>query len=121
MEHPDKILWDKIKLNSERYEYVPIPTAVWRIIRPKVGEWTLLCHYVHKDEHGRSLDTEDERTLLLHYVKSEWNHIEQKDGYCFTHYIKEEKLKDKILQVAESIAEDWPQFAVKHRAKKPKK
>lgn len=52
MVHPDKEIWDKMKLNPERYEYVPIPTAVWRILKPKVGNKVLLCHYVHKDDGG---------------------------------------------------------------------
>lgn len=118
MEHPDKIIWDKMKLNPERYEYVPIPTAVWRIIKPKVGDKVLVCHYVHKDDGGRSLDTDTERTLLLHYVKYDGYTAWQGGGYSFSHFIKEEKLKDKILQVARSIAEDWPEYAVKHRKKK---
>ena len=118
MVHPDKEIWDKMKLNPERYEYVPIPTAVWRIIKPKRGDQVLVCHYVHKDDGGRSLDTDTERTLLLHYVKYDGYTAWQGAGYCFTHFIKEEKLKDKILQVAQEIANDWPEFAVKHRKKK---
>ena len=118
MEHPDKEIWDKMKMNPERYEYVPIPTAVWRIIKPKVGDKVLVCHYVHKDEWGKTLDTDTQRTLLLHYVKYDGYTAWQGGGYSFTHYIKEEKLKDKILQVARSIAEDWPEYAVKHRTKK---
>lgn len=118
MEHPDKILWDKIKLKAERYEYVTIPTAVWRIIKPQVGDKILLCHYVHTDDNGHNIDTDTERTLLLHYVSYDGYHMQQYGGYSFTHYIKEEKLKDKILQVAQCIADDWPEFAVKHRKNK---
>ena len=118
MVHPDKEIWDKMKMKAERYEYVPIPTAVWRIIKPKVGNKVLLCHYVHKDDGGRSLDTDTERTLVMHYVSYDGYTAWQGGGYCFTHYIKEEKLKDKILQVAQEIANDWPEYAVKHRAKK---
>ena len=119
MVHPDKEIWDKMKLNPERYEYVPIPTAVWRILKPKVGNKVLLCHYVHKDEWGRILDTDTERTLVMHYVSYDGYHLQQHgSGYSFTHYFKEEKLKDKILQVAQEIANDWSEYAVKHRKNK---
>ena len=108
MIHPDKEIWDKMKMKAERYEYVPIPTAVWRILKPKVGNKVRLCHYVHKDT---------ERTLVMHYVSYDGYTAWQGGGYCFTHYIKEEKLKDKILQIAQEIANDWPEYAVKHRKK----
>lgn len=117
MIHPDKEIWDKIKLNTERYEYVPIPTAIWRILKPKVGNKVLLCHYVHKDEWGKCLDTDTERILVMHYVSYDGYHAEQYGGYSFTHYLKDEKLKDTLIRVAESIALDWPEFAVKHRKK----
>lgn len=105
-------------MNPERYEYVPIPTAVWRILKPKVDGQVLLCYYKHKNEWGRCLDTDTERTLLLHYVSYDGYALTQGGGYSFTHYIKEEKLNDAIIKVAESIAIDWPQYAVKHRKKK---
>ena len=120
MVHPDKEIWDKMKLNPERFEYVPIPTAIWRILKPKVGDKVLLCHYVHKDDGGRSLDTDSERTLVMHYVSCDGYHAQQYGGYSFSHFLKEEKLKDKLLQVAQEIANDWPKYAVKHRKKEVK-
>ena len=117
MIHPDKEIWDKMKLNPERFEYVPIPTAVWRILKPQVENKVLLCHYVHTDDCGNNKDTDTERTLVMHYVSCDGYHAQQYGGYSFTHYFKEEKLKDKLLQVAQSIADDWPEFAVKHRKK----
>lgn len=118
MIHPDKEIWDKMKMNPERYEYVTIPTAVWRILKPKVGNKVLLCHYVHKDDGGRILDTDTERTLVMHYVSYDGYHAQQHGCYCFSHYLKKEKLKDKLIEVAKEIAETWPEYAVKHRNSK---
>ena len=114
MVHPDKIMWDSLKLNPERYERIPIPTAVWRILRPKVGNKVLLCHYVHKDDSGRDLDTDTERTVIMQYVSYD-GALFQHGGYCFPYYLKKEKLKDKLLEMAKEIAEVWPEYAVRHR------
>lgn len=115
MIHPDKEIWDKMNMNTERYEYVPIPTAVWKILKPKVGNKVLLCHYIHKNMFDRNLDTDTERTLVMHYVSYDGYHFEQYSGYSFTYQFKEEKLKDKLIEVAKEIAETWPEYAVKHR------
>lgn len=115
MTHPDKEIWDKLKLNPERYERIPIPTAIWRILRPKVKNWTLVCYYVHKDEHGRCLDTDTERVIIMQYVICDGRYKEHKGGYCFTHFVNDEKLNDKLKDVAKEIAEEWPEYAVRHR------
>lgn len=118
MEHLDKITWDKIKLNPDRYEHIPIPTSIYRILRPEVKNRVLICYYVHKDMWDKVLDTEDERTIIMEYVLCTDTHIEKKGGYCCTHRIKEEKLKDRLEVVAKGIAETWPEYAVRHRNKK---
>lgn len=54
----------------------------------------------------------------MHYVSYDGYHAQQYGAYSFSHYLKEEKLKDKLIQVAEEIANDWPEYAVKHRKNK---
>ena len=55
---------------------------------------------------------------LPQYVSYDGYHAQEYGGYRFSHYLKEEKLKDKLIQVAEEIANDWPEYAVKHRKNK---
>jgi hypothetical protein len=54
----------------------------------------------------------------MHYVSYDGYHAQQHGGYCFSHYLKKEKLKDKLIEVAKEIAETWPEYAVKHRNSK---
>ena len=105
--HPDEELWYKAGFDkSNKYERIPIPTAVTKYIRRKVDDCILLCHYA-EGKHD---------TAIMHYVRYKDGFVEQKGGYAFGIY-PEEPLKDTLVRVAQSIAMDWPKFAVKKRKK----
>lgn len=102
---PDKELWDK-RVWNEKYEFIPIPTEVAKILVRKKDDKVLLAHFVK--ENG-------ENTILMHYVKDEGSYLSQHGGYCTSTYID---VKSALICLAKQIAEDWPQYAVKHRKRK---
>lgn len=105
--HPDEELWYKAGFDkSDKYERIPIPTAVTKYLHRKVGNCVLLCHYVN-GKHDEA---------VMHYVSYTDGFISQHGGYSFGIY-PEEPLKDTLVRVAQSIAMDWPEFAVKKRKK----
>ena len=114
MMNPDKELWDKVGF-SDKYEYIPIPVAVAKILKRKVkdgyGEKILLCHW-YQDKPT------DEKCVIMHYVKWDGYNINRANGgYCFNP-LPGEKLNESLVRVAKSIAQDCPEYAVKKRTKK---
>lgn len=105
--HPDEELWYKAGFDkNDKYERIPIPTSVTKILKRKVDDCILLCHYIDS-EHNNA---------VMHYVSFKDGFAQQKGGYSFGIY-PEEPLKNTLIRVAKSIAEDWPKFAVKKRSK----
>ena len=103
--HPDEEIWYKAGFDkSDKYERIPIPTEVTKFLKRKVGDCVLLCHYV-EGKHDAA---------VMHYVEYNCGCLMQRGGYSFGIY-PEEPLKDTLVRVAKSIAEDWPRFAVKKR------
>ena len=105
MVRPDREIWDKLPKN-DKYEFIPIPTEVAKILVRKKGDKVLLAHFVK--EKGN-------KTILLHYVQDEGSYLSQHGGYCTSSYTD---VKTALIQLAKSIALDWPQYAVKHKKKK---
>lgn len=101
--HPDEELFTKSGLS---YERIPIPTAVTKILRRKVGDKVLICHYAR--------DTHD--TAVLNYVSFNEGFLHQYAGYSFG-ISPGQTLKEKLIIVAENIAETWPEYAVRKRKK----
>ena len=107
--NPDKELWDKVHF-SDIYEYIPIPVAVAKILKRKVDDNILLCHYYREKPT-------DDPVIILHYVRY--------DGYSlyrcppgFAHHVIEgETLKETLETMAMEIAKTWPKYAVKKRNK----
>lgn len=102
---PDEELFAKSGL-GRNYERIPIPTAITKILRRQVRDRVLICHYA-KDTHD---------TALLQYVSFNEGFLHQHAGYSFGIY-PGQPLKEKIIIVAEDIAESWPEYAVRKRKK----
>ena len=103
--HPDEELFTKSGLGCN-YERIPIPTAITKILRRQVGDKVLICHYAR--------DTHD--TAVLNYVSFNEGFLHQYAGYSFGIY-PGQTLKEKLIIVAENIAESWPEYAVRKRKK----
>ena len=103
MVRPDRELWEKLPKN-DKYEFIPIPTAVAKILVRKKGDKVLLAHWVR--EKGKE-------TILLHYVRDEGGYLSQHGGYCMSDIRQD--VKTVLVQLAESIAREWPEYAVRHR------
>lgn len=113
MIHPDKELWDKVPFD-EKYEYIPIPTAVAKILKRKVkdkyGEKILLCHW-YQDKPT------DEKSIIMHYVRWDGYHLYRANvGYSFSIFPRR-TLNESLLKIAQEIAKTWPEYAVKKRKK----
>ena len=110
MINPDKIMWDKLGFNPEKYEYVKLPTCVAKILKRKKGEHVLLSYILHID--GRDV-------MMLNYVTFDGMVAVNKAGYaCSLDTVpKGTKKKDIWVRLAEDIAMSWPFYAVKKRKK----
>lgn len=108
--NPDRELWEKLPKN-DNYEFIPITTAVAKVLVRKKGDKVLLAHYV-KDR--------DKKVIVMHYVRNEGGWLSQHGGYSWTPP-PEVDVKSALVQLAESIATDWPEYAVRHRKVKYKK
>lgn len=104
MTKPDKELWDKVHFNPERYEYIPIPNEVAKIIVRKKDDKVLLAHF---------LIEKDEKILFLHYVREDCGQLFRANGgYSCSTY---DNVKEKLIELAKCIAEDYPEYKVKKR------
>ena len=101
---PDKELWDKVGFNTEKYEYVSLPSEVSKILKRKKGNDVLLSYYYYD---------KDEKVMMLHYTSYDGRCLCAKGGYC-SHQIDN---PNQWRIMAESIAQDWPQYAIKKRNK----
>lgn len=108
MPHPDKELWDRINFDPERYEYIPIPDEVARIIVRKKGDRVLLAHFC--------ITEKKEKVLMLHYVvENNGSLMQAPGGYCSDSYTD---VKVKLIQIAKDIAADYPIYRVSKHKKK---
>lgn len=103
--HPDEELFEKSGLDRS-FERIPIPTTITKILRRKVKDKVLICHYA-RDRHD---------TAIMHYVSFKDGFLHQYAGYSFGIY-PEQTLKETLIMAAEDIAESWPEYAVRKRKK----
>ncbi len=108
MAYPDKELWERVKPNPDRYEYIPIPKEVAEIIVRKKNNRVLLAHYIID---GRT----KEKTLMLHYVVEEHGYLSNAPGgYCTSQF---ENVTQALVGIAKNIAADYPYYKTKKRRK----
>jgi hypothetical protein len=62
---PDKELWDKVGFNTEKYEYVSLPSEVSKIIKRKKGNNVLLSYYYYDND-------KDEKVMMLRELLLDW-------------------------------------------------
>jgi len=101
----DKEFWDKVPFDPKRYEYVKLPTKVAKILRRKVGNEVLLSYYYINGDH---------RIKMLNYASYDGISLHKGPGYCSDDtngYVHSWET------LAETIAESFPKYAVKHRNK----
>ena len=104
----DKEFWDKIGFNNypQKYQYVKLSTKVKRILRPKVGNEILLSYYYF--DKGR-------KVKMLNYASYNGVSLDKGPGYCSE---DTENCIHSWETLAQSLADSYPKYAVKHRDKK---
>ena len=105
MIQPDKEFWDKVPFNPEHYEYVKLPSKIAKILKRKVGNEVLLSYYYI--DKGR-------RVKMLNYASYDGFTLHKGPGYCCE---DSEGCIHSWETLAETIAESFPKYAVKHRNK----
>ena len=96
---PDKEMWERAGFpNYPRYEYVPVPKEVARILKRKYKEFVLMSYY-WTDEKGR-------KVAFLEYISFDGMNVHRGPGYCC------DRIDDPDMwsQVARSLAMDNIQF-----------
>ena len=105
---PDKELWDKVGFNSEKYEYVPLPSEVTKILKRKKGDDVLLSYYYYN---------KGEKSMMLHYVSYDGYNLHAKAGYSSGQI----DVPNHWQAMAKDIAQSWPEYAIKKRDKRKSK
>lgn len=110
MLHHDKIMWDSLGLDKNKYEYVNLPTYVTKILKRKKDDDVLLSYILHVD--GRDV-------MMLTYFKYDGSIAMNKAGYaCSLDSVPEGTTKKDIwIRLANEIATSWPKYAIKKRNK----
>lgn len=98
----DKEMFDKIGFKPGCATYVPISNKVAKILKRKKGEAVLVAYVLHPIY---TKNKEDTNMLVYHEYKD--GIMYRPAGYSGSNFPFE--------KIAESIAQSWPEYAVKHR------
>lgn len=99
---PDKEMWEKAGfLNYPRYEYVPLPKEVARILKRKHKDFVLMSYY-WTDDKGR-------KVAFLEYISYDGMNAHRGSGYCC------DRINDPDMwsQVARSLAMENIQLQIR--------
>jgi len=92
---PDKEMWERVGFSkTPRYEYVPLPKEVTRMLKRKHKDYVLMSYY-WTDEKGS-------KVAFLEYISYDGMNIHRGPGYCC------DRINDPGMwrQVARSLAMD---------------
>lgn len=92
---PDKEMWERAGFpNYPRYEYVPLPKEVVRVLKRKYKDYVLMSYY-WTDDKGR-------KVAFLEYISYDRMNVHRGPGYCC------DRIDDPDMwsQVARSLAMD---------------
>ena len=92
---PDKEMWEMAGFpNHPRYEYVPLPNEVTRMLKRKYKDFVLMSYY-WTDDNGA-------KVAFLEYLSYDGMNVHRGPGYCC------DRINDPDMwsQVARSLAMD---------------
>lgn len=92
---PDKEMWESVGFSKNpRYEYVPLPKEVTRMLKRKYKDFVLMSYY-WTDEKGA-------KVAFLEYISYDGMNVHRGPGYCC------DRIDDPDMwsQVARSLAMD---------------
>ena len=91
----DKEMWERAGFpNYPRYEYVPLPKEVTRMLKRKYKDYVLMFYY-WTDDKGR-------KVAFLEYISYDGISVHRGPGYCCDRIDD----PDMLSQVARSLAMD---------------